>query len=236
MKDTRAALVDRLPARLKALAALAYDMRWSWNPDGRALWARVAASGGEDLSEGRPLNPVELLLSLTKSQLRALAADRDFRDLLGRVRQSLAVTVTRAKQPAGQISARRPIAYLSMEFAIDSSIPMYSGGLGILAGDHFKSASDLGMRGGPEARRPRAAGAPTAVKLRIPQTKALRSPVGQDSRCQSSSSWKSGWRAITKPASNAPVGPRGSSLSGGSGIPRQDQICGTSRQGHYPGS
>jgi starch phosphorylase len=145
MKDTRAALVDRLPARLKALAALAYDMRWSWNPDGRALWARVAASGGEDLSEGRPLNPVELLLSLTKSQLRALAADRDFRDLLGRVRQSLAVTVTRAKQPAGQISARRPIAYLSMEFAIDSSIPMYSGGLGILAGDHFKSASDLGM-------------------------------------------------------------------------------------------
>ena len=145
MKDTRATLVARLPARLKPLVAIAYDLRWSWDPDGRALWTRVAACAGADPAAGEPLNPVELLLTLRTKHLESLAADREFTALMGKVRKSLARRPSGFRQTAGQISPRRPVVYLSMEFAIDSSIPMYSGGLGILAGDHFKSASDLGM-------------------------------------------------------------------------------------------
>lgn len=144
--NPRLALAAQLPTKLKPLAALAYNLRWSWDPEAPRMWAEIASRCRRRRREG-PLNPVELLLDASQEQLETLGRDRAFLELMRGVQQRLRRPVTaRGEQiPWGKIGRTRPVVYLSMEFAIDACIPMYSGGLGVLAGDHFKSASDLGL-------------------------------------------------------------------------------------------
>ncbi|HKK14900.1 MAG TPA: alpha-glucan family phosphorylase [Gammaproteobacteria bacterium] len=131
-----------LPAALEGLAELAVDLRWSWNHSADALWEAVDA----DLWRSTG-NPWLILESVSRRRLDALARDDGFRRELHRqVRHRRAYM----DQPAwfdrrhGSASLG-PVAYFSMEFGLGEALPIYSGGLGILAGDLLKTASDLGV-------------------------------------------------------------------------------------------
>jgi len=135
-----------LPAPIAALGELASNLRWSWHPPTHDLFS------GLDPTLWRRVryDPVALLGALSSQQLSALAADPDF---VARV-EALAADLRRyLEQPRwyqsyaqeqGEAGVPRSIAYFSAEFGITAVLPQYSGGLGILAGDHLKAASDLG--------------------------------------------------------------------------------------------
>ncbi|MGA5416293.1 glycosyltransferase family 1 protein [Streptomyces pseudogriseolus] len=130
-----------LPEPLRPLSDLARNLRWSWHAGTRDLFRSVdperwAAAGGD---------PVRLLGSVPTERLAALAGDRDFLDRLAAVAGDLDAYMTGDRWYQRQ-SGRLPaaVAYFSPEFGITAALPQYSGGLGILAGDHLKAASDLG--------------------------------------------------------------------------------------------
>ncbi|MFE6174109.1 glycosyltransferase family 1 protein [Streptomyces sp. NPDC056464] len=131
-----------LPEPLRPLSDLARNLRWSWHAETRDLFQSVdperwAASGND---------PVRLLGSVSPGRLAELAEDRHFLRRLTAVAGDLNDYVTGDRWYQHQ-SAELPaaVAYFSPEFGITAALPQYSGGLGILAGDHLKAASDLGV-------------------------------------------------------------------------------------------
>lgn len=132
-----------LPAPLAPLEELATNLRWSWHPETRDLFAAIDAglwaASGED--------PVRMLGEVTAERLAELAGDEGFVGWVGRCRDDLHAYLSsdRWYQTLG-LDAPAGIAYFSPEFGITGALPQYSGGLGILAGDHLKTASDLGVR------------------------------------------------------------------------------------------
>ncbi|MGN6244734.1 MAG: alpha-glucan family phosphorylase [Motilibacteraceae bacterium] len=134
-----------LPEPLAALGELALNLRWSWHPESQDLFRSIAPETWDEVGH----DPVALLGSLTPEQLSRLAEDHR---LVRRVEEAAAdlqdyLTGDRWYQTLGQddTAAPRSIAYFSPEFGITAVLPQYSGGLGILAGDHLKTASDLGV-------------------------------------------------------------------------------------------
>ncbi|MER6127428.1 glycosyltransferase family 1 protein [Streptomyces sp. NPDC001795] len=133
-----------LPEALHPLSDLARNLRWSWHAETRDLFQSVdperwAASEGD---------PVRLLGSVPPARLAELAEDRRFLRRLAAATDDLTdyVSGDRWYQSQPQSSdLPAAIAYFSPEFGITAALPQYSGGLGILAGDHLKSASDLGV-------------------------------------------------------------------------------------------
>ncbi|AWE52526.1 glycosyltransferase family 1 protein [Streptomyces nigra] len=131
-----------LPEPLRPLSDLARNLRWSWHAQTRELFRSVDpgrwAASGDD--------PVRLLGSVPPARLAELAQDASFLERLTAAARDLDDYVTGDRwyqvQPAGLPAA---IAYFSPEFGITAALPQYSGGLGILAGDHLKAASDLGV-------------------------------------------------------------------------------------------
>jgi starch phosphorylase len=136
-------VIPRLPPALERLRDIAYNLWWSWSPIGEELFSRLDA----DLWEAVRGNPIELLARAEQSRLEEVAADDAFINQLDVVWQ----TFQRYMQREGWFSRTFPeaagarIAYFSMEYGIHESLPIYSGGLGVLAGDHLKAASDLGL-------------------------------------------------------------------------------------------
>jgi len=133
-----------LPEPLQALGELALNLRWSWHPETRELFRSVDPETWE--SAGR--DPVRLLGEVAPQRLAALAGDRRFLRRLGDAADDLRDYLDAPRWYQTQHDAdERPaaIAYFSPEFGITATLPQYSGGLGILAGDHLKSASDLGV-------------------------------------------------------------------------------------------
>ena len=132
-----------LPPELAALHELAYNLWWSWNPAARALFRRL----DPDLFGATLHNPVAFLAAVAPDRLEAKARDDEYLSDLARVHQRFrryleADTWFRQAHPdAGDMRA----AYVSMEFGVSEAVPLYSGGLGVLAGDHIKAASDLGV-------------------------------------------------------------------------------------------
>ncbi|MFF1453413.1 alpha-glucan family phosphorylase [Streptomyces sp. NPDC058274] len=131
-----------LPEALHPLSDLARNLRWSWHAETRDLFQSVdpehwAASDGD---------PVRLLGSVSTARLAELAEDRRFLRRLAAVADDLRDYVSGERWYQTQ-SAELPaaIAYFSPEFGVTAALPQYSGGLGILAGDHLKAASDLGV-------------------------------------------------------------------------------------------
>jgi glycogen phosphorylase len=131
-----------LPGPLAPLHDLMLNLRWSWHPPTVALFESIdptawATSGGD---------PVAMLSSLRPGQLAALASDSEFLGRLADAQRDLREYQAgpRWYQGAGT-SGPSAIAYFSPEYGITEVLPQYSGGLGILAGDHLKSASDLGV-------------------------------------------------------------------------------------------
>ncbi|MEO6396983.1 MAG: alpha-glucan family phosphorylase, partial [Tepidiformaceae bacterium] len=129
-----------LPESLKALRRLAYNLYWTWNTDAAALFQRIDPESWEKTGH----NPVRVLQLASSAALEDLASDPGFRLHLERVDTAFGEYMGRARATdfAGE-NASDTIAYFSLEFALTESLPNYSGGLGVLAGDHLKSASDL---------------------------------------------------------------------------------------------
>jgi len=133
-----------LPERLGVLEDLAYNLRWSWDHETISLFRRL----DRDLWETAHHNPVLMLGSISQERLQELAQDEAFLAHLDRVatdlRDYVGGTGVWHRKTFG--AATTPdVAYFSMEFGITECLPIYSGGLGMLAGDLLKSASDLGV-------------------------------------------------------------------------------------------
>jgi starch phosphorylase len=131
-----------LPAPIAALGPLALNLRWSWHPPTRDLFAAIDPRRWDALHH----DPVALLGDLSAEQLQELAGDAEFVNRVEDAARDLDSYLTEPRwyqQLDGEVPAS--IAYFSPEYGITSVLPQYSGGLGILAGDHLKSASDLGV-------------------------------------------------------------------------------------------
>ncbi|HEY8072887.1 MAG TPA: alpha-glucan family phosphorylase [Labilithrix sp.] len=142
----RFTVVPRLPAPLERLRELATNLWWVWTPIARELIVRI----DPDLYEEVHGNPIELLSRVKQTRLDELAADDAFLSHLdqahGALRAYLSAKGWFAKKFPDVLDERAArIAYFSMEYGLHESLPIYSGGLGVLAGDHLKTASDLGL-------------------------------------------------------------------------------------------
>lgn len=133
-----------LPPRVEGLAGLATNLAWSWNREARALFRGI----DEPLWRLTRHNPIALLRLVSAERMERLAEDPAF---LARYDAVMAWQAAESSS-AGTWCARhhgdltaRPAAYFCAEFGLHTSVPIYSGGLGVLAGDHCKAASDLGV-------------------------------------------------------------------------------------------
>ncbi|HEY0874531.1 MAG TPA: alpha-glucan family phosphorylase [Vicinamibacterales bacterium] len=132
-----------IPERLRRLPELAADLWWTWNSEAREVFRRLDYTLWRQTAH----NPVLLLQQVSQEMLNLAAADRKFLQIYD--------TAIRALDDARSArdtwwqnrypDAAGPIAYFSAEFALHQSLPIYAGGLGVLAGDHCKEASDLGI-------------------------------------------------------------------------------------------
>ncbi|QIG43774.1 glycosyltransferase family 1 protein [Nocardioides anomalus] len=130
-----------LPEALSALGDLANNLRWSWHPPTQDVFAEV----DPELWESTGRDPVKLLGAVPKARFEELASDPGFVERLGAVQADLTAYLTEDRWYQRKVQdGPRAIGYFSPEFGITAVLPQYSGGLGILAGDHLKAASDLG--------------------------------------------------------------------------------------------
>jgi glycogen phosphorylase len=155
-------VVPSLPPRLAPLRELAYNLWWSWNLDVIDLFRRL----DRDLWETTGHNPVAMLGLIKQDRIEEASRDEGFMSQLMRVYQALnhylstrdtwyqrhygeGVAPANGQAAPGSSSgvarADTRIAYFSAEYGLNEALPIYSGGLGVLAGDHLKSASDLGL-------------------------------------------------------------------------------------------
>ncbi|MEV7871632.1 alpha-glucan family phosphorylase [Streptomyces sp. NPDC088124] len=150
-----------LPEPLQPLSDLARNLRWSWQPETRELFESVDPAGWRAAGA----DPVRMLGGVSAARLAELAADRAFLDRLTAAAADLDTYLHGARwyqehavgggetgaeggvrgsaRGTGELPAA--IGYFSPEFGVTAALPQYSGGLGILAGDHLKAASDLGV-------------------------------------------------------------------------------------------
>ena len=145
--QTGASMTGReLPPTLAPLRELSWNYWWSWAPDG----AEVFRDLDPNLWQQWDQNPRLLLTHISDLRLAQVAADPSFADrvqqLYRRFTEYLSDTKPWPKLAlAAHITRQNPVAYFCAEFGVHNSLPLYSGGLGILAGDHLKSASDLNL-------------------------------------------------------------------------------------------
>ena len=135
-------LFDKLPGGLEPLVELAFDLRWTWSHGGDALWKTISSQVWEQTK-----NPYVILQNLTEKRLNELEKDTLFRAQLEHVIEARD-DYYRAPGWYGETDAGKilkGIAYFSMEFGLGEALPLYAGGLGILAGDYLKAASDLAV-------------------------------------------------------------------------------------------
>ncbi|HEX2451245.1 MAG TPA: alpha-glucan family phosphorylase [Gemmatimonadales bacterium] len=136
--------IPYLPGRIEGLGSIAMNLWWSWNPEARGLfrsmdrllWHRVRH------------NPLDFLCQVDPASVAASASDSEFLrrydEVLLRMQHDLTTKDTWFSRTYPELDGR-PVAYFCAEFGLHASVPIYSGGLGVLAGDHCKAASDLGV-------------------------------------------------------------------------------------------
>ena len=130
-----------LPEPLSALTELAMNLRWSWHEPTRALFEAIDPVQWEKAHH----DPVRLLGSVGTERFAQLAADGHFTERVAAASADLRDYLTQPKWYQTLEDPPHAIAYFSPEYGITAVLPQYSGGLGILAGDHLKAASDLGV-------------------------------------------------------------------------------------------
>jgi starch phosphorylase len=133
-----------LPDRIARLDELAHDLWWSWTPDARSVFRHLDYA----LWRSTAHNPVRMLHAVSAETLDRVAGDAAwltrFDRAIARLDSLRSATETWCARECPDV-ASRTIAYFSAEFALHQSLPIYAGGLGVLAGDHCKEASDLGV-------------------------------------------------------------------------------------------
>jgi starch phosphorylase len=136
-------VLPALPEALKDLAAIAGNLFWSWNPELVDLFARIDPALWSSCGH----NPVKLLGNVPQERLDALAENQGFLAELQKAADKLKSYLEGSNwfKTACPESSKVTLAYFSAEFGLHECLPVYAGGLGILAGDHLKSASDLGI-------------------------------------------------------------------------------------------
>src|SRR5512135_2560757 len=133
-----------LPKRLRRLNELAYNLWWTWHPEA----ARVLGRLDYDLWEMLGHNPIRFLREIKRARLNQAAKDEDYLAIYDGIFARFDSYFAQSKlwsERAHPELTNRPIAYFSMEFGLHEMLPIYSGGLGVLSGDHLKEASDLGL-------------------------------------------------------------------------------------------
>jgi starch phosphorylase len=131
-----------LPKKLRRLDEMALDLHSAWNHDLDRVWRRI----DPELWEASH-NPWAVLRSVGRFKLEVLASDQAFLDIVRSCRRAYAESTAAPAlfQRTYAQPALRGVAYFSMEFGLSEALPMYAGGLGVLAGDYLKAASDLGV-------------------------------------------------------------------------------------------
>jgi starch phosphorylase len=129
------ALAERLPVGLAPLARLAYNYRWSWSPDGPAVFSQVSPDRWSFANH----NPVRMLEEAPAEVLARAAADEELTSRARALEEALDAEL--GAPPANGVQDR-PVAFLCAEYGIHGSLPIYAGGLGVLAGDILKESSD----------------------------------------------------------------------------------------------
>ena len=133
-----------LPERLGRLADLAYNLWWTWQPEAARLFGRLDYALWERLGH----NPIRLLRETDPARLQQASTNQEYLSLydhvIGEFDWYMNQKDTWTSRAHPDLHGN-PIAYFSMEFGLHETLPIYSGGLGVLAGDHLKEASDLGL-------------------------------------------------------------------------------------------
>jgi starch phosphorylase len=133
-----------LPRRITRLGELAYNLWWTWHPNAQRLFGRI----DQELWERLNHNPLLFLRQVGRSEINAASQNKHY---LGQYDQVLADFDAYLGNTEPWFARAHPqdspktIAYFSMEFGLHETLPIYSGGLGVLSGDHLKGASDLGL-------------------------------------------------------------------------------------------
>ncbi len=136
--------IPKIPKRLRRLEELAYNFWWTWNPSAEAVFKKMDI----DLWYEQKRSPVKLLRRISQKKLNELAKNDDFLKLYDSVLEKFDKYI---KSEDTWIKRNYPekyehtVAYFCAEYGIHESFPIYSGGLGVLAGDHLKTASDMGF-------------------------------------------------------------------------------------------
>jgi starch phosphorylase len=135
-------LLREIPEEIQGLTELALDLRWTWSHSGDALWERIDPQTWKYTE-----NPWVILQTVPRKRLEELARDAAFTEELQRLNEMR----KRYLAESGWYTSAYPdaplkqVAYFSLEYGLGEALPLYAGGLGILAGDHLKTASDLGV-------------------------------------------------------------------------------------------
>lgn len=133
---TRIMVERSIPERLKPLEELTRNLWWSWTMDGRSIFENI----DYDLWKKSEKNPIAFLDKLTQEQFVGLVNNPDFLQKMDSVYEQFKAYMARKEKATGPL-----IAYFCMEYGVHSSLKIYSGGLGILAGDYLKETSDQNM-------------------------------------------------------------------------------------------
>lgn len=131
----------QLPENLSALLTISENFFWSWQTEGISLFRDLDA----ELWEACEQNPRALLAKISELRLWQKANDAQYVERIQQFAAIQANYLSAKPQKIGRASATNPIAYFCAEYGVHNSLPIYSGGLGILAGDHLKSASDMNV-------------------------------------------------------------------------------------------
>ena len=131
-----------LPKRIERLGELATNLWWSWHPEAAHLFGRL----DYDLWERLGHNPIRILNEVGRTRLNQASKEKEYLELYDAVFKTFDAYFS--KETWSQKTHKeltKPIAYFSMEYGLHETLPIYSGGLGVLSGDHLKEASDLGL-------------------------------------------------------------------------------------------
>ncbi|HET7113034.1 MAG TPA: alpha-glucan family phosphorylase, partial [Pyrinomonadaceae bacterium] len=126
---------------LLLLEPLVWNYWWSWAPDGAAVFRDLDPELWEECEH----NPRQLLAKISPYRLAEISSDPVYLERVRRLSQGFQAYLNADPDSTTAITREHPVAYFCAEFGIHTSLPLYSGGLGILAGDHLKSASDLNL-------------------------------------------------------------------------------------------
>ena len=130
-----------LPPAIGRLRELAHNLWWSWHPEFHYLFSAL----NEEEWERSNHNPIATLEKATRARLIIVAHEQSYLRLYNQTMAAFDAYMAEAPQSFGPLTPQQPLAYFSTEYGLSECLPIYSGGLGVLSGDHLKSASDLNI-------------------------------------------------------------------------------------------